>query len=39
MMAVKKNEEESKMAKTILNVISDHHLFLVTLLVYNAIAL
>lgn len=38
-MSIKKNEEEAKMAKKILSVVSDHHLFLVTLLVANAIAL
>lgn len=39
MMTLKKNEEENKMARKILTVISDHHLYLVTLLIANAIAL
>jgi metal transporter CNNM len=38
-MAISKNPEEQKIAKTILAVIKDHHLFLCTLLLYNAIAL
>lgn len=38
-MAMKKNEQEVKMAKMILSVVTDHHLFLVTLLVANAMAL
>ena len=33
------NEEEKKVASKILNTISDHHLFLVTLLVGNAMVL
>lgn len=39
MMAVKKNEEDHRMATTILKVVTDHHLFLVTLLIANAMAL
>lgn len=39
MMKGKKNELERKMATRILGVISHHHLFLVTLLIANAIAL
>lgn len=38
-MSMGDNEEEKKVAKKILSVVSDHHLFLVTLLVANAMAL
>lgn len=38
-MSMGDNEEEKKIAKKILSVISDHHLFLVTILVANAMAL
>ena len=39
MMLNKQNEEEVKMAQMILRVVSNHHLFLVTLLIANAMAL
>lgn len=39
MMRSKKNEMERKMASKILSVVEQHHLFLVTLLIANAIAL
>ena len=39
MMKTKKNELERKMATKILSVVENHHLFLVTLLIANAIAL
>jgi metal transporter CNNM len=38
-MSMSKDPVEQNIAKRILNVVSNHHLFLVTLLVYNAIAL
>lgn len=38
-MSKSKDAEERKIAKKILEVVSDHHLFLVTLLVANAMAL
>ena len=39
MMKNKKNHLERKMAKRILSVVENHHLFLVTLLIANAMAL
>lgn len=38
-MSLAGDEEEKKVSKMILSVVSDHHLFLVTLLVANAIGL
>lgn len=38
-MTMSKNPYERKMAKSILEVVGNHHLWLCTLLVYNAIAL
>lgn len=38
-MTLGEDEEEKKMAHRILGIVSNHHLFLVTLLLANAIAL
>lgn len=38
-MTMSKDPQEQRMAKTIHDVVSNHHLWLVTILVYNAIAL
>jgi metal transporter CNNM len=38
-MSMSRNPDEQKMAKTIMEVVSNHHLWLTTLLVYNAMAL
>ena len=38
-MALNGTPDEKKMANRILGVVSNHHLFLVTLLIVNAIAL
>ena len=39
MMSLSNNEEEQKIGNRILSVVKNHHLFLVTLLLANAMAL